>query len=142
MKCCTRYSVIIDLVSVTWLVCELLLVCSQSFFRPYWLYRDDAPGKNGFDAILLGHCAQRAGTTDRFFPHSVTKHLFADPVGGFGTDLPALNTQRGRDHGVPGKSEHKSVESTRVSMYAIIKKGFADHINICKSKTYTISALF
>ena len=39
---------------------------------------------------------------DSFFSDTVREHLFSDGNMTQGMDLPALNIQRGRDHGLPG----------------------------------------
>ena len=53
-------------------------------------------------AGLVGIDAQ---TRDVFITKEVTNHLFAEePPHGLGEDLMSLNIQRGRDHGLPGKS--------------------------------------
>jgi len=57
----------------------------------------------GIDSLLRGLSGQSIQQFDRFVTDQVTVHLFADdPPRGVGTDLIALNIQRGRDHGIPG----------------------------------------
>lgn len=53
----------------------------------------------GIDPVLLGLARQRAQTIDRFVIDDVRNFLFGPPGAG-GFDLPALNIQRGRDHGL------------------------------------------
>ena len=46
---------------------------------------------------------QLSDATDAHFSRQVAGSLFTDfPPNGVGMDLPAINTQRGRDHGLPG----------------------------------------
>ncbi len=74
----------------------------QTFFRPANNYRTDAPGGHGMDSIMLGHISQQASTLDAKFTRQLTNFLFSpNPPFNLGTDLPSLNTQRGRDHGLP-----------------------------------------
>ena len=72
--------------------------------RPVEIYEVDkrAPG-TGVDAIMHGALSQPSQIPDQFFGKQISGHLFAmNPPHGPGMDLPALNTQRGRDHGIPG----------------------------------------
>jgi len=74
--------------------------CVQLLNRPRSVYmtRD-----GGIDSLLRGLSSQTIQQYDRFVTDQVTVHLFADdPPLGVGTDLVALNIQRGRDHGIPG----------------------------------------
>ena len=92
----------------------------QVFNRPYEVYNNGNPGGSGVDSILLGQVSQRAETSDHFFARQVTKHLFSEgPPHRPGTDLPALNIQRGRDHGLPGK-EHNSLYTQTTSIHVIV----------------------
>ena len=72
----------------------------QLLNRPRSLY---ATSDGGIDSLLRGLSAQSIQQFDRFVTDQVTVHLFAeDPPRAVGTDLVALNIQRGRDHGIPG----------------------------------------
>ncbi|MEQ9550425.1 MAG: peroxidase family protein [Coleofasciculus sp. G3-WIS-01] len=55
---------------------------------------------NGIDSLLLGLASQKSQTIDAFIVDDVRNFLF--PAGNGGLDLPAVNIQRGRDHGLPG----------------------------------------
>ncbi len=66
------------------------------------MYNTENPAGSGIDSILLGMSSQPTEKTDRFFSKQVTRSLFTeDPPHGLGMDLPAINVQRGRDHGIP-----------------------------------------
>lgn len=64
---------------------------------------------NGIDNILRGLASQKAQDLDAFVITDVRNFLFGAPGSG-GFDLPALNIQRGRDHGLP------DYNSVRVAM--------------------------
>ncbi len=67
----------------------------DSFFKPQLVI--DSPEL--VDQALAGLMKQTANELDTKVIDGVRNFLFA-PVGGMGTDLPALNIQRGRDHGL------------------------------------------
>jgi peroxidase len=48
--------------------------------------------------------SQEGDLWDNSFTPAVQDHLFESGNGGGGLDLVALNIQRGRDHGLPGKT--------------------------------------
>ena len=48
--------------------------------------------------MMTGFSQEPAESIDSYFVDTLRNHLFASP----GFDLPALNIQRGRDHGIPG----------------------------------------
>ena len=66
-----------------------------SFFNPQ-IVKDD-----GIERILRGLAVGKSEKIDNFVIDDVRNFLFGEPapVGGF--DLPSLNIQRGRDHGLP-----------------------------------------
>ena len=54
--------------------------------------------------LMLALLADDVQNRDPFLTDEVTSHLFAEnPPHGLGTDLAALNIQRGREHGIPGQ---------------------------------------
>jgi len=67
----------------------------NSFFNPQ-IVKDD-----GIERILRGLAVGKSEKIDNFVIDDVRNFLFGEPapVGGF--DLPSLNIQRGRDHGLP-----------------------------------------
>ncbi|MGB5593006.1 MAG: peroxidase family protein, partial [Crocosphaera sp.] len=66
----------------------------DSFFNP------DEVFNNGIDTIFLGLASQEAQEVDTQIIDDVRNFLFTN-VAPIGFDLPALNIQRGRDHGIP-----------------------------------------
>lgn len=65
--------------------------------QPFIIYE---PGK--LDELAGGLINTPAQTYDPFITGEVSNHLFQEPKRGFGLDLPAINLQRAREHGVPG----------------------------------------
>jgi peroxidase len=77
----------------------------NTFFNPDLLLREGM-----IDELMLGLANTPMETLDNFITEEVTNHLFEDrkiPVSGM--DLAALNIQRGRDHGIPGYNEYRSI---------------------------------
>jgi peroxidase len=70
------------------------LALSEAFFNPQWIIAD------GIAPVLRGLAAQPAQAVDTYVIDAVRNFLFGQPGAG-GFDLPALNIQRGRDHGIP-----------------------------------------
>lgn len=68
----------------------------ENFFSPAGIYNGQV------EMILHGLFKQNAQSFDRHISESVTNHLYKRAGALFGLDLPALNIQRGRDHGIPG----------------------------------------
>lgn len=73
---------------------------ASTFFNPILLYK---PGY--FTKFVRGLIGQPAQKYDRFITSQLTNHLFQPHGHQFGLDLVALNTQRGRDHGIPPYNE-------------------------------------
>lgn len=70
----------------------------DAFFQP------DKVTEAGIDPILRGFAAQTAQAVDPFVVDDVRNFLFGPPGQG-GFDLASLNTQRGRDHGLPSLND-------------------------------------
>lgn len=68
----------------------------DAFFQPYNI----ADG-NELGFLLKGLASQQQQEIDIHVVDDVRNFLFGEPLPGFGFDLPALNLQRGRDHGLP-----------------------------------------
>ena len=77
------------------------LSLAESFFNPEELR------ETGIDPILRGLARQRAQAVDNFVIDEVRNFLFGAPGAG-GFDLPALNIQRGRDHGLGSYNETRA----------------------------------
>ena len=68
------------------------------------LFEREISTASPMDAILYGQVSQAAEESDAGFSEQIKNHLFTHtPPTGYGTDLPALNIQRGRDHGIAGR---------------------------------------
>ncbi|XP_055952635.1 peroxidase-like [Argiope bruennichi] len=50
--------------------------------------------------IMNGVCSVPSEKFDRWYVYDVTDYLFLQPGAQYGSDLPALDVQRGRDHGI------------------------------------------
>lgn len=72
---------------------EYELSLLDAFFNPYFI------SDNGIDDFLRGQVSNPQQEIDRFVTDEVRNFLFGPGFGGL--DLPALNLQRGRDHGLP-----------------------------------------
>jgi hypothetical protein len=71
------------------------LALRDAFFSPQRILHE-----GGIEPLLRGLAAQKAESIDIFVIDDVRNFLFGPPGAG-GLDLPALNIQRGRDHGLP-----------------------------------------
>ena len=71
----------------------------DAFFRP-----DRLVTEGGIDPILRGLAAQTCQAIDAHVIDDVRNFLFGPPGAG-GFDLPSLNIQRGRDHGLPSYND-------------------------------------
>ncbi|XP_069122308.1 peroxidase-like [Argopecten irradians] len=69
----------------------------KTFHRPHMC--EDMKGKGG-EGVLRWLSNARATKSDRFFETGIRNKLFPDPKGN-AMDLPAINVNRGRDHGIP-----------------------------------------
>jgi len=77
-------------------IAEGPLALRDAFFSP-----ETYVGSGGPDTFLRGLAAQMAQHVDAFVIADVRNFLFGPPGAG-GFDLPSLNIQRGRDHGLGG----------------------------------------
>jgi len=75
------------------------LALRDAFFAPFRI-----TDEGGIDPLLRGLAAQVAQDVDVFVVDDVRNFLFGPPGSG-GFDLPALNIQRGRDHGLPSYND-------------------------------------
>ncbi|XP_064596395.1 chorion peroxidase-like [Liolophura sinensis] len=76
------------------------LALSPNFNNPTALYSP------GIDNITHGLTGGRQQTMDRRDAETITNRLF-EGASGTGTDLPAINIQRGRDHGLPSYNDYR-----------------------------------
>nr|XP_045598236.1 peroxidase-like [Procambarus clarkii] len=76
------------------------LLLHDNFNNPRHIY---TPGR--LDQFLRGLATQPIQQFDNFVTSSLTNRLFQTPQMPFGMDLVALNTQRGRDHGIAPYNE-------------------------------------
>jgi len=80
-------------------IAEGHLALRDAFFAPFRI-----TDEGGIDPLLRGLAAQVAQDVDVFVVDDVRNFLFGPPGSG-GFDLPALNIQRGRDHGLPSYND-------------------------------------
>ncbi len=81
------------------------LPLEKAFFNPFHIIDAD---NGGIEPILRGLVAQTAQDVDPFVVDAIRNLLFGPPVD-VGFDLAALNMQRGRDHGLPGYNDMRSL---------------------------------
>ncbi|MDA0339391.1 MAG: peroxidase family protein, partial [Proteobacteria bacterium] len=75
------------------------LPLAECFFNPACIQAA------GIDATILGMGGQDAQVFDTSFVNAVRNQLITGPGITMGVDLPALNIQRGRDHGLPSYND-------------------------------------
>nr|XP_018902400.1 PREDICTED: peroxidasin homolog [Bemisia tabaci] len=84
---------------------EPAILLRDFFFKPDIVYK---PGM--VDEIVRGLSATPMENLDQFITGEITNHLFEDRRHPFsGMDLPALNVQRARDHGIPSYNEYRAL---------------------------------
>ena len=71
---------------------------------PEPLYVSPVTSEGGVDSLVYGFAKEPAERFDSFFSDSITETLFVEEHRRQGFDLPAINIQRGRDHGIAGAS--------------------------------------
>eukprot|EP00092_Neocalanus_flemingeri_P044970 GFUD01050082.1.p1 GENE.GFUD01050082.1~~GFUD01050082.1.p1 ORF type:complete len:987 (-),score=208.69 GFUD01050082.1:253-3213(-) len=76
----------------------------NKFFDPSSLKKDT----EFIDDTIRGYTQEKAPAWDPVFVDDIVNHLFAA-----GLDLPALNIQRGRDHGIPGYNSYRKYCASR-----------------------------
>jgi hypothetical protein len=75
------------------------LALRDAFFRP-----DRIVNEGGIEPLVRGLASQACSRVDTEVVDDVRNFLFGPPGAG-GFDLPSLNIQRGRDHGLPSYNE-------------------------------------
>jgi peroxidase len=96
------------------------LTLTESFANPNLLVSDP----NKVDEILAGLLLQRAQEVDTLLVDDVRNALFGTPGQG-GSDLAALNIQRGRDHGLPDYNTlRRAFEDVKVGTQTVGDDGF------------------
>ena len=83
----------------------------QGFFDTSHLRQPSEDG--GLDSFIRGMAVQEAFKNDRKFSDSVRNRLFENQNHDCGLDLLALNTQRGRDHGLPSYNKWRQFVKTQ-----------------------------
>jgi hypothetical protein len=89
----------------------------DAFFLPTNL----SNGPSELDYLLKGLASDQQQEIDIHVVDDVRDFLFGDPLPGSGFDLPSLNIQRGRDHGVPDYNTVRAAyKLPKVTSYAQI----------------------
>ncbi|XP_055342135.1 uncharacterized protein LOC129590786 [Paramacrobiotus metropolitanus] len=84
----------------------------SNLFKPLNLFEhfsrvDSLYESLGVDQILIGLTIEPTQNADFSFSDALANHLFQDPNRPLGTDLVAINIQRGRDHGLAGYNAYR-----------------------------------
>jgi len=92
-----------------WRLDSGLLPISQGHLRlkDFYFNSEAAILSAGIEPILRGMAQQVQGEVDTIFVEDLRNYLFGNPGSG-GLDLTAINTQRGRDHGLPGFNDFRA----------------------------------
>ncbi|KAK9508766.1 hypothetical protein O3M35_006245 [Rhynocoris fuscipes] len=81
------------------------ILLRDTFFNPDIVYKPHM-----VDEIMRGLISTPMESLDQFITGEISNHLFEDRrIPHSGMDLPALNIQRGRDHGIPPYNEYRSL---------------------------------
>ncbi|XP_014285769.2 heme peroxidase 2 [Halyomorpha halys] len=84
---------------------EPAILLRDHFFNPDIIYQPHI-----IDDIMRGLASTPMESLDQFITGEITNHLFEDRrIPHSGMDLPALNVQRARDHGIPPYNEYRSL---------------------------------
>uniref|UniRef100_A0A0A9VVR2 Peroxidasin n=2 Tax=Lygus hesperus TaxID=30085 RepID=A0A0A9VVR2_LYGHE len=84
---------------------EPAILLRDHFFNPDIIYTPHI-----VDEIMRGLSSTPMENLDQFITGEITNHLFEDRrVPHSGMDLPAMNVQRARDHGIPPYNEYRSL---------------------------------
>ena len=75
------------------------MTLAEMFFKPEKFSED----KELMNDLTEGLTEQHGEESDNQFAPDIINHLFESKSGSGGMDLIALNIQRGRDHGLPGR---------------------------------------
>jgi CshA-type fibril repeat protein len=86
--------------------------------------------ETGIEAILRGMSTTMSQELDTFLVEDVRSFLFTTGQGTFGSDLAALNIQRGRDHGLPTLNELR--EALNLGSYASFAEITSDPVLAAK----------
>jgi peroxidase len=85
----------------------------DNFFSPFRLHNGQ------MDSILRGLLGRSAQRFDPFCHEDLRNHLYERKGSNSGSDLPAMNIQRGRDHGVPGYTKYLKFCFNDVTLHSI-----------------------